>query len=203
MFEFGSVRFRAVEKDDLKLLHKWENDFELMFYSRSKPLNFASFAQLEKLYDEWVKDEKELHFVVELVDSKEPIGVARLRREDWGNVRNADIGTYIGNKDLWGKGLGKQITAALLEMVFVQLNLERCDAWSVEYNNRAHEVLETCGFKKGSAARQSHFVHGRKWDDYHFDILREEYLKDRLELLKQILGDKIGEYLARLTVKGF
>jgi len=37
MFELGDIRFKPVEKDDLKLLHKWENDFELMMYSRSKP----------------------------------------------------------------------------------------------------------------------------------------------------------------------
>jgi diamine N-acetyltransferase len=200
MFEFGSVRFRPVEKEDLKLLHGWENDFELMVYSRGRPLNFASLVQLEKLYDDWVKDEKELHFVIEFVDSKEAIGVARLRREDWGNVKNADIGTYIGKRELWGKGLGKQITAALLEMAFLQLNVERCDAWSVEYNRRAHEVLGACGFKRGGAARQSHFVHGRKWDDCHFDILREEYLKGREDLLKHILGEKVDEYLARISV---
>lgn len=96
--------------------------------------------------------------------------------------------------------MGKQITAASLEMAFLQLNMERCDAWSVEYNRRAHEVLEACGFKRGGAARQSHFVHGRKWDDYHFDILREEYLKGRKDLLKHILGDKVDEYLAQISV---
>lgn len=63
-------------------------------------MNFASLVQLEKLYDDWVKDEKELHFVVEFVDSKEAIGVARLKREDWENVKNADIGTYIGKREL-------------------------------------------------------------------------------------------------------
>ena len=49
MFELGDIRFRPVEKDDLKLLHKWENDFELMMYSRSKPLNFVSMAQIERM----------------------------------------------------------------------------------------------------------------------------------------------------------
>ena len=48
MFELGDIRFRPVEKDDLKLLYKWENDFELMMYSRSKPLNFVSMEQLER-----------------------------------------------------------------------------------------------------------------------------------------------------------
>ncbi|MGD8507004.1 MAG: GNAT family protein [Candidatus Bathyarchaeota archaeon] len=204
MFEFGKLRFRPIEREDLKLLHEWENDFELIMYSRSKPINFVNMAQLEKQYEDWVKDEKELRFIVELVDSKEAIGIARLRREDWGNVKTAEIGTYIGKKELWGKGLGRQITVALMEMSFNQLNAERCEAWSVEYNHRAHKALEACGFKKGGAMRQGAFVNGRKWDGFHFDILKEEYLNIRMDLLKQTLGDRLEEYLKKhCTIKGY
>ena len=197
MFEFGRVRFRALEREDLALLHGWENDSELIMYSRSRPLNFVSLVQLEKQYEDWMKDEKELHFIVELADSKEAIGIARLQRQDWGNVKTADIGTYIGKKELWGKGLGRQITVGLLEMAFNQLNAERCQAWSVGYNRRAHNALEACGFKKGGAVRQTVFVNGRKWDSYYFDILRDEYLNIRLDLLKRTLGDKADYYIGK------
>lgn len=194
MFEFGRVRFRPLEKDDLRLLHEWENDSELIMYSRSKPLNSASLAQLERQFEDWIKDEKEARFVVELVDSGEAIGIARLEKIEWGNVKSVDMGTYIGKKELWGKGLGRDITVGLMEMAFNQLNAERCQAWSVEFNRRAHGVLEICGFKKGGTARQTHFVNGRKWDSYHFDILREEYASMRADLLKKTLGDRAEEY---------
>jgi RimJ/RimL family protein N-acetyltransferase len=197
VFEFGRVRFRPLERDDLGLLHVWENDSEVIMYSRSRPLNFASLAQLERQFEDWVKDEKELRFIVELVDSKEAIGIARLERQDWGNVKTADVGTYIGKRELWGKGLGREITVGLLEMAFNQLNAERCQAWSVEYNRRAHNALEACGFKKGGAVRQAVFVNGRKWDSYHFDILRDEYLNIRLDLLRQTLGEKAEEYISK------
>jgi len=197
MFELGDIRFRPVEKDDLKLLYKWENDFELMMYSRSKPLNFVSMEQLERQYDKWMKENKEIHFIVELVDTNEPIGTAVIRKEEWSNVKNADIGTYIGKKEYWSKGYGKQITVALLEMCFIFLNMERCEAWSVEYNTRAHKTLETCGFKKGGAMRQTVLVNGKKWNSYHFDMLREEYTNIRESLLEKTLGEKLDEYLKR------
>lgn len=191
------IRFRPVEKDDLKLLHKWENDFELMMYSRSKPLNFVSMEQLERQYDKWMKEDKEVHFIVELVDTNEPIGTAVIRKEEWSNVKNADIGTYIGKKEYWSKGYGKQITVALLEMCFIFLNMERCEAWSVEYNTRAHKTLETCGFKKGGVMRQTVLVNGKKWNSYHFDILREEYTNIRQGLLGKTLGEKLDKYLKK------
>lgn len=204
MFEFGNLRFRSVEKEDLKLLHEWENDFELIMYSRSKPMNFISMTQLETLYTEWAKDEKELHFIVEISNTKEPIGIARLRRGDWGNIKNADIGTYIGKKELWGKGLGRKITVALLEMTFNQLNSDRCSAWSVEYNKRAHKSLESCGFKKVGVTRQAAYVNGQKWDGCNFDILKEEYISLRMKLLKETLGDSLQEYLKKhCTIEGY
>ncbi len=197
MFELGDIRFRPVEKDDLKLLYKWENDFELMMYSRSKPLNFVSMTQLERQYDKWMKENKEIHFIVELVETNEPIGTALIRKEEWSNVKNADLGTYIGKKEYWGKGYGKQITVALLEMCFIFLNMERCEAWSVEYNTRAHKTLEACGFKRGGVMRQTVLVNGKKWNSYHFDMLREEYTNIREGLLGKTLGEKLDEYLKR------
>ena len=204
MFEFGAVRFRPVEREDLKLLHVWENDFELIMFSRGRPLNFANMAQLEKMYEEWVKDEKHLHFIVELVESGQAIGTARLHLHGWGRVKSCDIGAYIGSKELWGKGLGKQIYLGLLEMAFNQLNAERCEASSIEYNRRSHKALEACGLKKIGAVRQCAFVHGRKWDDYIFDILREEYLEQRMDLIRRMLRDKTEEYLKKhCTIQGF
>lgn len=197
MFEFADLRFRPIEKDDLKLLHVWENDFELMMYSRSKPLNMASITQLEQKYEEWMKQEKNLYFIVECMESNEPIGFATIRTETWGNMPGADIGTYIGKKELWEKGFGKKITAALLEMSFIHLNLEHCQAWSIEYNKRAHKVLEACGFKKGGIMRNTAYVAGKKWGSFHFDILREEYMNTRMDLLKRILGEKVGTYLEK------
>ena len=197
IFEFADLRFRPVEKDDLKLLHVLENDFELMMYSRSKPLNVVSMAQLEERYEEWMKKEKDLYFIVENVESKEPIGFATIRTEVWGNVLGADLGTYIGKKELWEKGFGKKITLALLEMSFIHLNMDRCEAWSVEYNTRAHRVLEFCGFKKGGVVRNTVYVAGRKWGSFHFDVLRDEYMNIRMGLLKKILGEKIDIYLEK------
>jgi len=190
-----------MEREDLKLLHGWENDFEVTMNSRNLPLNFVSMPQLEKRFEKWMEDEREIRFIVELADSKEAVGIARIELMDWSNVRTADVGTYIGQKELWGKGLGKHIAVGLLEMCFNELNVDRCEASSVEYNIRAHKGLEACGFKRTGISRKSAFVNGKVWDRYHFDLLREEYLTIRMELLKSTLGEKLQAYLDRVKPK--
>jgi RimJ/RimL family protein N-acetyltransferase len=198
MFEFGNIRLRAIEKADLPLLHEWENDSELMLLSKDRSMTFASNAQLEKQYEDWTKDETTLRFLLEMMAPKEQVGVARIEKQENWNVKSADVGTFISNRELWGRGLGRQVTIALLEIAFIHLNTERCEAWSVEYNGHAHKTLESCGFKKGGALRQTVFVNGRKWDMFHFDILREEYLATRVALIKEVLGVKSNEYMERL-----
>lgn len=197
MFEFGDLRFRPWEKEDLKIIHQWENDFELIMYSRSLPMNSMSMTQIERMYEERMKEEKNLYFIVETINPNEPVGIATIRKEEWANVKTAGVGTYIGKKELWGKGYGKQITVAMLEMSFFHLNMERCEAWSVEYNTRAHRTLEACGFKKVGVMRETSFVNNKRWNSYLFDILRQEYLDIRERLLKETLGEKLDEYLKR------
>lgn len=197
MFEFAELRFRPLEKDDLKLLHVWENDFETMMYHRSQPLCTISMSQLEEKYAELMKDEKSLYFIVENTALKEPIGIAEIHRDTWGNVPAAHIGTYIGKKECWEKGLGTKITVALLEMSFIHLGLDHCQAGSVEYNTRAHRTLKACGFKKCRAMRDVMFVAGKKWDMFYFDILQEEYMNIRMNLLKKTLGDSVQDYLKK------
>jgi RimJ/RimL family protein N-acetyltransferase len=193
---FAELRFRPLEKEDLKLLHLWENDFETMMYHRQEPLCTISMSQLEEKYAEWMKNEKSLYFIVENTALKEPVGTAQIYWDtSWHVVPAAHIGTYIGKKESWEKGLGTKITAALLEMSFIHLGLDHCQAWSVEYNTRAHRTLEACGFKKCGAMRNVVFVAGKKWDMFIFDILREEYTNLRMNLLKKTLGDSVQDYL--------
>jgi RimJ/RimL family protein N-acetyltransferase len=198
MFEFGDLYLRPIEKDDLRAIQEWENDSELMMFSRTQPVNFTSLVQLEKQYEDWTRDPSNLRQLVSLAATREAIGVSRITKEIWGNVQGADIGLYIGDKENWERGLGKQATLALLEICFNQLNIERCEAWSVEYHDRAHKALEACGFKKVGVSRKNVFVNGRKWDSFLYDLLREEYLGLRNQLIKETLGLRSELYMEKI-----
>jgi RimJ/RimL family protein N-acetyltransferase len=163
------------------------------------PQEMKSYDPVVKYYEKEIEREDRMHYIIELRDSKEAIGTAVIRLNKWGNVRRGNIGTYL-DKNYWNKGLGKIITLALLEISFYYLNLEKCEACSIEYNKRAHKVLEDCGFKRYGIERKSMFVLGRKWDWYCFDILREEYLQIREELLRKFLGEYYEEYKRKINV---
>jgi len=200
MFKLGPISLRAWEREDLHKIHQWENDFETMLYSRGMPHQVKSYEQIVQYYEEEIKREDRLHYIVELSESKEPIGTAVIRLSEWGGVRKGNIGTYL-DKKYWNKGFGKIITLALLEISFYYLNLDKCEACSIEYNKRAHHVLESCGFKRYSVNRKSVYLLGKRWDWYCFDILQEEYMEIRESLLNRFLGDYAKDYLASINLK--
>jgi len=172
MFEFGPIKLRAWEREDLKKVHEWENDFETMLYSRGMPHQVKSYDSIVKYYEKEMEREDRIHYIIELRGSGEAIGTAVIRLHDWGSVRRGNIGTYL-DKNYWNKGLGKIITLALLEISFYHLNLEKCEACSIEYNKRA-------------------------W--HCFDILREEYMQMRDTLFSKILKEWADEYTEKFNL---
>jgi len=51
------VVLRGLEREDLKLLHKWLNDEEVMEWARSQPDNIASLESIEKDFEQDLKGE--------------------------------------------------------------------------------------------------------------------------------------------------
>ncbi|MFW6040924.1 MAG: GNAT family N-acetyltransferase [Thermoplasmatota archaeon] len=189
MFEIGKIRFRPFGREDISLLEKWENDYEVTLYARGKPLVFKNTDNLEKEYEEYLKDEDKQRFILEMVKDDKTLGIATYKGHS-DSVKNADIGVYIGEKEYWNQGIGKDITLGLCEMLLFHKNYDRLSAWSSSLNKRAHKVLEEFGFVKTGVARKSGYLLGNRIDWLMFDLLKEEYMTNRQELLDKHLDDK-------------
>ncbi len=74
------VVLRSFERDDLKLLHKWQNDEEVMRLARSFPDHTISMAALEAKYDRVLKGEDlaERGYIIEEKTSKRALGWAKI-----------------------------------------------------------------------------------------------------------------------------
>ncbi len=195
MFEIGEIRYRAMDRDDIPLLENWESEHQVTLFSRGEPIVFKNRDDIEKEYEENLKDDDKLVMIVELIKDDKAIGIATVKKHS-GKVRNADIGTYIGEKKYWNLGLGTNITLGLCEMLFFHKNYDRISAWSSSINKRAHKVLERFGFKKTGIARKSGYLFGKRMDWVFFDLLKEEYMEKRDVYLDEYLKEKIP-YLKR------
>ncbi len=166
----------------------------MTLYSRGQPLVFKNNDDLEREFEEYLDNEDKQQFMLEKIEDDKKIGIANFEDNSNG-VKNATIGTYIGEEEEWNKGLGKEITLGLCEILFFHKNYDRLSAWSSAFNKRAKTVLESTGFQKSGKARKSGYIFGKRVDWLMFDLLREEYMEKRQQYLDEILGDKKEKYI--------
>ena len=194
MFTIGRLRFRPLGRDDLTILEKWENSFKVTLYSRGEPLVFKNNEDIEKDFEKYMENDDKQQFILEKIEDGKRIGIATYRDKSR-KVKNASIGTYIGEPDEWNQGIGREIAVGLCEILFFHKNYDRLTAKSASFNKRAQTVLEDVGFQKTGTERKSGYVFGKRIDWDNFDLLREEYMGVRQETLEKVLGENKEDYV--------
>src|SRR5437660_1211066 len=92
------VALRAFERDDMKLLHEWQNDEELMRLARSFPDHTISMEAVLARYDKAVKGESfaDRDYIIQEKSSGKPIGWGGISIHQWTRRATAgDIGLAI------------------------------------------------------------------------------------------------------------
>jgi RimJ/RimL family protein N-acetyltransferase len=174
------VLLRAPEREDLKSLHKWQNDEELMMLSRSQPDQVKSMVSLEA---EWEKDLKGddpdvRRYIIEEKSSGKAIGWCSIRFHSFARrYTNADIGLCIGEKDKWRKGYGTDVTRLLLRETFEQLNLHKVGWWTYEENKASIALAKKFGFKEEGRLVDHNFFNNQFHDTVVLGLLKENYEK--------------------------
>ena len=167
------VSLRAVELEDLELLHKWANDPEI----RNQLVGWhfpRSRAYMEKWFERIQADELNQRFAIETPDLG-LIGTANLVDIDWKN-NHAFHGMILGDKDIRGKGYGIDTIMAVMRYAFDELHLERLEGAMIEYNQISMSVYcDKCGWKEEGRMRNWFFRKNRYWDKIIVGITRDDY----------------------------
>jgi RimJ/RimL family protein N-acetyltransferase len=168
------VFLRAGERSDVENFVRWLNDSETSsFLSMRSPMSVAMEEQwFTRMLEQQGKDA--YHFVMCRIDDGQPFGTIGLFGIDYVNG-HAGIGIAIGEKSLWGQGLGTDAMNALLDFGFGQLRLERLWLEVYDYNARARRSYEKSGFVLEGTERRAIFKHGQYHDVHLMSILRDEW----------------------------
>jgi RimJ/RimL family protein N-acetyltransferase len=103
-----------------------------------------------------------------------PIGRCLLFNVDHIN-RSSFLGIFIGDKEYWSKGYGREAITLLLEYAFNLLNLNSVMLGVFSFNERAIQCYKSVGFKEIGRRRQSRLIGGKYYDGVLMDILAEEF----------------------------
>lgn len=170
------VCLRPIEREDLERFVRFLADAEVR---ANLSLVLGPGVAEESAWFEQVLAEPPLErpFAVDLVQGTERprlVGSAGLRSFDWRN-RSAELGLVIGDKSLWGQGLGTEVTRVLLRHAFFTLNLHRVWLRVFADHERACRVYEKVGFMQEGRQRDGDFRHGRYRDVLLYSLLAREW----------------------------
>lgn len=137
------VVLRPVGEDDHLLLRRWQNDPDI-----ARWMDYRTPFALADVAEDQAEAAREGHaFVIELDGA--PIGKGGLNRFRRAPGRGSVCGlyVYIGEKGLWGSGLGTDAVMALCRAAFDRYGVDEVELSLVEGNDRARRVYEACGFR--------------------------------------------------------
>lgn len=88
-----------------------------------------------------------------------------------------DISYFIGDKEVWGKGVASHAIGLALEMAFETLGMEKVCAGCYATNQASIRVLARNGFRQ-EGHRSSHVVlDGKREDVFEFGLLKSDWDK--------------------------
>lgn len=172
------IALRALEREDLKLIHRWQNDEEVMRLARGMPDNLISTEALATEFEKNLKgdDADTRRLGIEERSSGKLIGWCSISLNTWAKRHtSADIGLAIGEKDRWRRGYGTEVVALLLKETFEQLNLHRVGWWTYGENAGSIALAKKLGFKEEARLRENSFFDNQFHDTVVLGLLKHEY----------------------------
>jgi RimJ/RimL family protein N-acetyltransferase len=153
---------RAIEPNDLPLLHQWANDPEIQVGLGG--WHFPSSTEDQRRWYAGLSvTSKDQRFAIDTRDHG-LIGTANIVDIDWKN-KNAFHGLMLGNKETRGRGYGLDAVMAIMRYSFQELGLNRLDGSMIAYNEASLKLyLGKCGWKEEGRQRDWYFRKGQFWD---------------------------------------
>lgn len=166
------VRLRALERDDLRFVHRLNNNQRVMRYWFEEP--YESFVELEELYLKHIHDQTERRFIVETEDG-ESAGLVELVEITYIH-RRAEFQIIIAPSHQ-GLGFARPATISALNYAFRVLNLHKLYLVVATENEVAKRVYEACGFEVEGRLVDEFFVDGSYKDALRMFQTQSRFLK--------------------------
>jgi RimJ/RimL family protein N-acetyltransferase len=174
IYRVGDFILRNPETEDAEALYHYKNDPEIAgmlggFTSGYSLLDINDWVEFHRKCDD------EVVWVIADAGSDRCVGHVGFYKIDH-RSRSAEFAILIGERELWGQGLGRAVAKKTLEFGFNELNLNRVHLTFMATNEPARRLYLALGFKNEGILRQAQYKNGRYLDLVAMAILREEYL---------------------------
>jgi RimJ/RimL family protein N-acetyltransferase len=168
------VTLRPIEPADYPALTVYANDVELRLLVGGSPPTPSPQATVAAMYEQRRVDPDEVNFAMVTSGAGGTlIGQCGLFRHDH-VARTAELGMTIGEREYWGRGIGREAVSLLVEYAFQVRNLRKVHLSVHATNERAIRAYRAAGFVEEGRRRQHVWNNGTYTDLVLMGRLRDD-----------------------------
>jgi len=170
VIEGSRFRLRPPRPEDAPLMVAWLEDVEVTarLMIRFPP----SLDEEEEWLRQRARDRDALAWAIE--HEGRLVGVTGFDQIDWRNL-HATSGTVIGDKRVWGRGIGGEVMRLRADFAFTELPLRKLKSAYLEGNEASRRAQRGAGYREVGRLRQEVYRQGRWLDLILTELLREEW----------------------------
>lgn len=160
-------------EDELRRRYRWSRDDVLQYWSGSIPngRTFRHFLDTVRQRD-WPDDGRRISYAI-LKRDGELVGMVSCYNIDREH-RTGEIGIYLGEKDIWGHGLGTDALSTFVRHLFNDLGFASVYLHTYQSNVRAQRSYARVGFE-GSEVKRRYAPRVGYHDELRMELTRERF----------------------------
>ncbi|OHX68386.1 GNAT family N-acetyltransferase [Flammeovirga pacifica] len=170
------ITLKTLSKSDIFPFHNWINDDDVIKYSLSLFRKINTEKEIENWYSELMRNENDITLGIFLESTNKLIGYAGICGISETN-KSGEYYIFIGEKKVWGKGIGTKVTEQILKIGFNDYKLNRIMLTVSEPNIGGLKAYEKSGFKIEERLREACFRDNEFHDKLIMSILKSEWKK--------------------------
>lgn len=151
----------------------WFNDQEVCRDNRHGEVRYTT-QDMKNYVQSVIQCGTAAAFAIRLNSDKRHVGNVSVSDITWRNG-TGEVSILIGDKSVWGKGIGTEACALLIQYLFVRLGFKRCRMGILTRNKAMIRVAKKIGFKEKEIRRGAFFKKGEYLDVAMFGLNKNEF----------------------------
>jgi UDP-4-amino-4,6-dideoxy-N-acetyl-beta-L-altrosamine N-acetyltransferase len=172
MLETDRFILKLLDEQDEYEIVEWRNRKEIIdsFFSYKG----VTISEHRNWYTSYLKDNTRIEFVISRKEDNKKIGTIGLSRIDHRNQK-AEYGILISEKQEYGKGYAQEVSAAVIQYAFSELNLQKIKLNVFTDNMGAIKLYKKLGFKEEGMLHKEIYKNASFKDVMVMAIFKEEW----------------------------